>query len=241
MSATQEYYNQYWSDGGFQPWGSLDPDLRALYETRVSPGADCLDVGCGDGRTSGLWLREHAASYVGVDVSEPAVHEARRLGLDARPITDASELPFSDKSFDVVVCIEVLEHLFQPFDAAVEIRRVLRPGGLLIASVPNVAYWRRRAELAVIGRWNPFGDQLSTLKPWRDPHIRFFTPRSARAMLAEAGFGSIDAGGKGGGFLREFPAVRRRAQKTSALYRIAERRAPSLLAARLQIVARKDA
>jgi 2-polyprenyl-3-methyl-5-hydroxy-6-metoxy-1,4-benzoquinol methylase len=240
MSTAQEYYNQYWSEGGFQPWGSLDPDLRALYETHVRGDAHCLDVGCGDGRTSGLWLRERAASYVGVDVSEPAVHEARRLGLDALPIADASDLPFSNESFDVVVCIEVLEHLFQPFEAAVEIRRVLRPGGLLIASVPNIAYWRRRAELALIGRWNPFGDHLSTQKPWRDPHIRFFTPRTAKAMLAEAGFGCTEIGGKGGGFLREFPALRRRAQNASALYRVAERRVPSLFAARLQIVAQRD-
>ena len=48
--------------------------------------------------------------------------------------------------FTVVVCFEVLEHLFAPHLAVAEMHRVLEPGGVLIATVPNVAYWRRRLD-----------------------------------------------------------------------------------------------
>ena len=66
-----------------------------------------------------------------------------------------------------------------PLEAA----RVLRSGGVLIASVPNVAFWRRRLDL-VCGRWNPEGDDLSVAEPWRDPHLRFLTTAALRSHAA---------------------------------------------------------
>ncbi len=63
MSTPAEYYERYWSVG------SLHPVLQHLFEAHVSPSARCLDLGCGDGRTAGLWLSGHAAAYVGDDLS----------------------------------------------------------------------------------------------------------------------------------------------------------------------------
>jgi SAM-dependent methyltransferase len=80
--------------------------MSHLLEAVVSSTSRVLDVGCGDGRTCGLWLRDHAAEYVGVDISELAIREARAAGLDARLIQDATDLPFADGQFDVVVCVE---------------------------------------------------------------------------------------------------------------------------------------
>lgn len=240
MSA-REYYDAYWSVGGFRPLGRINPQLQRLYEQHISADARCLDVGCGDGGTSGPWLSAHAADYVGVDVSATAVAEAVRTGFDARVIDDASALPFSDATFDVVTCIEVLEHLFEPDRAAEEILRVLRPQGVLIATVPNVAYWRRRVELALFGRWNPFGDDLSVKESWRDPHIRFFTQTSLERMLTKSGFSSVAVGGFGGAFLAEFPGVRRVAPPRSGrLYRTLEPAVPSLLSTRLHAIAKKS-
>ena len=153
----RDYYERYWSAEGFHPTGETTPALARLFERWVPAGARCLDVGCGDGRTSGLWLLDHGCSYEGVDVSAQAVEEARQLGLQAGQIDDAGRLPFEDGSFDVVVCIEVLEHLFAPLDAVWEMARVLRPGGLLIVTVPNVAYWRRRVDMALSGTMEPSG------------------------------------------------------------------------------------
>jgi hypothetical protein len=104
-----------------------------------------------------------------------------------------------------------------------------------------VAYWRRRIDLALLGRWNPLGDNLAVEQPWRDPHVRFFNPGSLRRMLTSVGFHPVIVGGHGGSLVRDVPWIGRKLWrgKSSRLYRTAERAAPSLLAYRLHAVAFK--
>ncbi|HEX6677367.1 MAG TPA: class I SAM-dependent methyltransferase, partial [Actinomycetes bacterium] len=228
------YYESYWSEEGYLPHGAPTWHLRRLLRAHVAEGAKVLDLGCGDGGTAGDAVRARGCAYLGVDVSENAVRRARGRGFDARRIDDAGSLPFEGDSFDAVLAIEVLEHLFLPHLAAAEVHRVLKPGGVFILSVPNVAYWRRRLDLAAFGRWNPFGDDLSVEQPWRDPHIRFFNPASMKRLLTLVGFGDVQVNGHGGALLRDIPVARRlcRGEEPSRLFRAAERRAPALLAAR---------
>lgn len=175
-------------------------------------------------------------------MSAQAVEEARVLGLQAGRIDDAGRLPFDDGSFDVVVCIEVLEHLFAPLDAVREMARVLRPGGLLIVTVPNVAYWRRRVDMVLLGRWNPVGDDRPVSEPWRDPHIRFFNPGSMRRMIAVPGLSPVVVGAHAGGVLRDVPWLSQRLRhgEASGPYRWLESVLPSLFGATLHAVARLD-
>jgi SAM-dependent methyltransferase len=239
-----EYYERYWSEEGFNPIRPVPDRLAKLLTTYLPEHGSCLDVGCGDGRSIGLLLRGSVGSYLGVDVSDTAVARTRELGLQAERIADAAELPFEDGAFDAVVCLEVLEHLFAPDRAVAEGLRVLRPGGTYIATVPNVAYWRWRRDLALRGTWNPFGDEDSVDAPWRDPHIRFFTVGAFERMLARAGFASVEVGGHEGeilgtwrlsGVARAHPQTRRR------LYQALDAALLPLLALRLHAVARKAA
>jgi SAM-dependent methyltransferase len=201
---TKDYYETYWTEAGHCPTGALSDDVRRVFERHVKSNHACLDVGCGDGRTAGLWLDEHAKSYVGVDISSPAVEMARAAGLEALCIDDAASLPFPDASFDVVVCLEVFEHLFDPQVVASEIARVLAPGGILVATVPNLSHWKQRIDIALRGRWNPRGDELSVAQSWRDPHVRFFTPSSLGGMLRSCGFDDVTVTGRQASIVRNF-------------------------------------
>jgi methionine biosynthesis protein MetW len=230
------YYDRFWSseqERRYEP----EPKLSSLIFEHVQPATHCLDVGCGSGNSYAPEVNRRAASYVGVDVSGDAVAAARAAGLDARVISDAAELPLEDESFDLVLGVEVLEHLFSPHRAAAEIRRVLRLGGSLVASAPNVAYWRHRANL-LFGLWNPAGDELAIEQPWRDPHIRFFTPRTMERMLRFVGFGQVETGAHGGRLLDHMTS-RPTAFGQSRAYRVAERLLPSLLGLTIHAVAVK--
>lgn len=94
-----------------------------------------------------------------MDVSENAIAETKAFRSNVRKIDDASCLLFASGIFDAVSCLEVFEHLFQPQLPAAEILSVLRPSGVLITTVPNAVYGRKRIEV-LLGRWSPIGDDL---------------------------------------------------------------------------------
>ena len=102
-------------------------------------GKKVLDVACGEGYGS-TFMADVAGSVVGVDISHEAVQYAsttyKKSNLTFRQ-GSATNLDFIDASFDVVVSFETIEHLLEQDQMLAEIRRVLRPDGLLVISSPN--------------------------------------------------------------------------------------------------------
>ncbi|MGF1466293.1 MAG: methyltransferase domain-containing protein [Sandaracinaceae bacterium] len=97
-------------------------------------GARILDVGCGTGYT--LTRLPPTARSVGLDLAPAALRYAA-LRAPAASLVRASayQIPFADATFDVVLALDVLEHLDDDVDAAQEIARVLRPGGVSVVAV----------------------------------------------------------------------------------------------------------
>jgi SAM-dependent methyltransferase len=129
----------------------LDGFLAAL-DPPLPPGARVLDVGCGTG-ANGPVLAARAAFTVGLDASPIPLGLGQR-SHGARLRGDAAALPFADASFDLVVVLDVLEHLDDDAAGAREVRRVLRPGAAALFFVPalrvlwglqdDVSHHRRR-------------------------------------------------------------------------------------------------
>ena len=117
---------------------------------QIKKNTAVLEVGTGLGVFSKM-LNSHAARYAGIEVDEVACKQAQLRVGDESLIkhADAHQLPYPSASFDVVVCLEVLEHLRNYRQALAEIRRVLKPSGKLIASIP----YRKRGGS---GYTNPF-------------------------------------------------------------------------------------
>lgn len=128
--------------------------LVARYATLDHP---ILDAGSG----TGLNLRHLPPGSVGLDINPRNVALLRRR-LPAHRIVlgDVEAMPFADGSFGTVVCTEVLEHVPNPAIALAEIRRVLRPGGTLIGSVPaRSMVWKLRFLSSTCPHSEPFHNE----------------------------------------------------------------------------------
>jgi SAM-dependent methyltransferase len=151
-----------------------------------------VDVGCGDGSATGL-VRRLGHTVVGVDWSMMALRNARRHDLLLiRGGLDAPGLPLADGSVDLVIFSEVIEHIVDTDAAIDELHRVLRPGGRLLVSTPNLAAWYNRGLLAL--GIQPIFSEVSMRGVYGRPgrqvagHLRMFTKRALTEFLAARGF-----------------------------------------------------
>jgi 2-polyprenyl-6-hydroxyphenyl methylase/3-demethylubiquinone-9 3-methyltransferase len=154
------------------------------------PGERVLDLGCGAGRFLAA-LAQAGAEPVGVELAEAALERARANapGAELRLLEPDGSLPLDHRSIDLVWCSEVLEHVADAGALLGEVRRVLRPGGRLLATVPY--HGRLQAAAIALTRFDAHFDPLGQ-------HLRFFTRRSLAATLTVAGLDPRRVAGWGG-------------------------------------------
>lgn len=182
-AAWAEWVKDYYRDVETYDWVDVADNLRGLEaffhrnRARVvrnlvaryaTSGAPILDAGCG----TGLNLRHLPKGSVGIDINPRNVALLKQRLPDHVVIEgDVEHLPFADGSFGTVLCTEVIEHIPDPAAALAEYRRVLRPGGVLIGSVPaRSMIWKLRF--------------LSSTCPHSEPFHNEYLPDEVRAMLA---------------------------------------------------------
>lgn len=172
----ESFYNEFFTENDVQVISS-GGDLRRRYRgetlrdaawAHMPPRARVLDVGCGAGDNLRYILREQA-SFVGLEYAESTAAVARKILAGRAEIESgsATNLRFEDDAFDLVVCIEVLEHIADDERACGEIARVLKRSGTLILSLPY-------------RHWFPF--YFSAMG-----HIRHYTRSDVEQMLRRAG------------------------------------------------------
>jgi 2-polyprenyl-3-methyl-5-hydroxy-6-metoxy-1,4-benzoquinol methylase len=148
-----------------------------------------LEIGCGSGATLG-WLRQQhqAESTVGVEIAAEAAGKARSFADEVHCLDfERHDLPGGAKKFDLVLCLDVLEHMVDPWAVVDRLAtRYLETGGTLIVSLPNVRHYSVVLPLLFIGRWNYEDAGLLDRT-----HLRFFTKASASALLTHPQLGPV--------------------------------------------------
>jgi len=162
--------------------------------------ARILDVGCGDGfATSVAARRNDVHHFVGLDWSAPSLAQAAARGVTVVRAGLDAPLPVRSGSVDVVIMSEVIEHLVDTDSAVEEAHRVLRPGGSLLLSTPNLAAWYNRG-LLVLGI-QPVFSEVSLRSVFGRPgsqvagHLHMFTRRALVEFLAAYGLECVRVAG----------------------------------------------
>jgi SAM-dependent methyltransferase len=151
------------------------PDLERFERmvAWVPRATEVLDLGCNSG-AFGVRLIAQQCRVAGVDLALDLLRTAAARGVAAIRAF-AERLPLTDESFDAVICGELLEHSLDPAVILREAVRVLRPGGVLVGSIPHAA-----------GQWGTEDLQ------YHKEHLWAFSPESLAELVRDAGLGEVE-------------------------------------------------
>lgn len=193
--------------------GMLDPlrydghvdapqEVARMLSELVPMGSRVLDVGCGTGSVSRIIADTRDAQIIGVEPDSCRAAAARARGLEVHEQLFTAAILQELERFDVIVFADVLEHVADPSSFLQLAQRALRPGGRVIASVPNVAHWSVRVDL-LRGRFDyqPFGIRDAT-------HLRWFTAETIRLLFESSAFRVVSMRHTAGVTLPEYEARR---------------------------------
>ena len=143
---------------------------RVIASLALPAGARLLDAGCGSGRNMVELARRGAVT--GIEVSDTSVGVARERSAGEVVAGSVLDMPFASESFDLAVCLDVIEHLEDDLGALRELRRVVAPGGALLVTVP--AY-----------QWLWSGHDVI------NHHYRRYTRRTLQRVAEQAGWRQV--------------------------------------------------
>ncbi|WP_292521935.1 class I SAM-dependent methyltransferase [Methanoculleus sp.] len=150
-------------------------EITALLERYNHGRTVCLEIGGGDGPLTPS-LEHHFSTVISLDFSRTFLERIQSKTEKTLCICgDAHFLPIADRSIDVIVCSEVLEHVCIPTQLLLEIRRALKPNGVCILSVPNEAT-------------SGFLNSKENCIFASDSHINFFNIPAMKKLLFRMGF-----------------------------------------------------
>ena len=151
-----------------------------------------VDVGCGSGNLT-LHSAEKCKLAIGLDPSESAVQFCNSINPNAHSIflpAAGDALPFRSESVDVVLFVEVIEHLDEPMKIISEIWRILKKGGLAFVTTPNYAF----PSLWPPVEWLADQSRMVAKMGGGEQHVQKFSPHSLADLFQKAGFETLHLG-----------------------------------------------
>jgi 2-polyprenyl-3-methyl-5-hydroxy-6-metoxy-1,4-benzoquinol methylase len=181
-----------YEDKGMQYYSHVRHEIAPLIP------ANCeriLEIGCGQGDTL-LWLKNtqpHCQWLGGVELfPDPGRIAQERLDWFCAGNIETLDLPIEKGSLDLILCLDVLEHLVDPWAVVAKLHTFLKPGGAIVASIPNVRFFRASLDLVVFGNWQYTQEGILD-----KTHLRFFTKKTAIDLMQSSGLHCDQMIGKG--------------------------------------------
>ncbi len=165
----------------------LWPALKRIIQSRTWTEHRAFDLGCGNGATCNM-LSMFGFEVSGIDTSESGVANAQKAFPHVRVSVGSAydDLASQYGQFPLVVSLEVIEHCIDPHAFAKTFVRLIAPGGIGFLSTPYHGYLKNLA-LAVTGRMDAHFTAL-----WPGGHVKFFSVKTLRQLLADAGATQIE-------------------------------------------------
>jgi SAM-dependent methyltransferase len=169
-------------------------DRRDLWPYVPCGTGAVLDVGCATGEVgAALKAQGRAREVVGLELSPAAAAEARyRLDRVVEGDVEAARVPYPDGYFDLLLYADVLEHLKNPWALVARQRRLLRPGGRVVASLPNIGHY---STLLMLLRQQWRYEERGIMDY---THLRFFTRPGVLDLFRRAGYEQVRLYRRGG-------------------------------------------
>lgn len=171
----ERYYREHHQEGRRLHRACLENERSVVFKNWLGTGKKILDCGCRDGRLTRHYMEGN--DVTGIDIDSQALEDAAKAyHIKTFQVDLNEELPFADNTFDAALMGELLEHLPYPGIALQEVRRVLKPQGLFVGSVPLAFH--------LIDRWRVIRGK----KPFvgGDPtHLHYFTYDDLIALISK--------------------------------------------------------
>ena len=162
---------------------------RVEFASRFIPKAESLlDIGCGDG-TLEYFIKNRISKIYGVDNAIKSVKESKKYYFEIKLVDLNKTIPYKRNFFDVVTCLDVIEHIKDPNKLFKETYRVLKPNGLLLLSTPNIRFSDHIYKLLFQGI---FPKTSTDNNSYDGGHIHFFTFTDIRNLLLANRFKIIE-------------------------------------------------
>ncbi len=174
----RQYFNRYWQTRDLPSADARSAERAEIvrYLLGHPAGQEVLDVGCGRGAVL-RYLSRYGFQVSGCDV---ATDNLKALKAEGLPVFEYDiERDTLHEKYDVILCLEVLQQLFDPAEALTKFAHALKADGCMMISVPNEFHiWARLRLLLGTSRLGHFDES----------HIRLFNPRRARELFMRVGF-----------------------------------------------------
>lgn len=195
MTLTSEKYEYSYQNNniGHHHAYLMKPLMRMINETFISQSKkqqklSILDIGCGNGSFTNF-IAQQGYQTVGIEESESGIKLARQNFPDCKFIQGSIyNLPYTELKykFDIVISLEVIEHLFYPKELVKAAKKCLKPNGCLIITTPYHGYLKNLA-LALSGKMDAHFHAL-----WDGGHIKFFSVKTLTTLLESENYTDIN-------------------------------------------------